>query len=202
VCVGGCTYSACKCVCAHLSTGVCLCVCEWVHDLQLLEVQPRMRLINLGSSLVEPQHRLLSAVPWVLWGLNSFVCTLTVIRLQHESPGALYLLIQLFGSLLDCWSHALKQSDYFNQACRFLPSLSPVLTHTVSDVGCRLAGHWHCSGSSPWLTDLSISSLCLSSQWCTEVFNTNATCRVASKVYSLWMFRQLSPHTVTVLACK
>lgn len=44
-----------------------------------------------------------------LWGIGSFcVCTLVVILLQWESPGAFYLLIQLFGSLLGCRSDAVK----------------------------------------------------------------------------------------------
>lgn len=44
-----------------------------------------------------------------LWGIRSFcACTLVVILLQWESPGAFYLLIQLFGSLLDCRSDAVK----------------------------------------------------------------------------------------------
>lgn len=44
-----------------------------------------------------------------LWGIGSFCArTLVVILLQWESPGAFYLLIQLFGSLLDCPSDAVK----------------------------------------------------------------------------------------------
>lgn len=50
--------------------------------------------------------------PWLtlgLWGIRSFCArTLVVILLQWESPGAFYLLIQLFGSLLDCPSDAVK----------------------------------------------------------------------------------------------
>ena len=85
-----CKYSTCKCVCIHLSTcTVCLCVyvCECMACYSRRLVQPRMRLINLASSLVEPQHWLLSAAPWVLWGLDSFVYPLTIIHLQQKSPG-------------------------------------------------------------------------------------------------------------------
>lgn len=68
-----------------------------------------MRLIKFAGSLVEVQRWLLSAAHIGLWGFSSFcVCTLVVIHLQRESPGALYLLIQLFGSLLDCRSDAVK----------------------------------------------------------------------------------------------
>ena len=71
-------------------------------------VLPRMRLIKFAGSLVEAQLWLLSAVGAELWGLEAFVSALTVILLSRESLRALYLLIQLFGSLLDCRSDAVK----------------------------------------------------------------------------------------------
>lgn len=57
-----------------------------------------------------PNTRPLSAAHIGVAGLRLPFCvrTLEVIHLQRESPGALYLLIQLFGSLLDCRSDAVK----------------------------------------------------------------------------------------------
>lgn len=86
------------------------CVRLRVRGLRWQEAQSRMRLIKFAGFLVQVQHQaFVCSSHRGCGGFSSYcVCTLVVIHLQRESPGALYLLIQLFGSLLDYRSDAVK----------------------------------------------------------------------------------------------
>lgn len=103
------------------------CIHLRVYVLQWQVAESRMRLIKFAGFLVEVQCEAFvrGSHQVVEFSASFCVCTLVVIQLQRESPRALYLLIQLFGSLLDCRSDAVRPMRLLlTSTCRFQPSIS------------------------------------------------------------------------------